>query len=149
MEETDPFTTQVHIKELEVVAGNLIKYASGCKIWLFTGDLGAGKTTLIQSICKQLGITSYVTSPTFSLINTYHLPSREPVYHIDAYRLKNEQEATEIDFPFYLETGSYCFIEWPNNIPSYLLTIPNIHIHIIRCKSDAATRKLFATLILV
>jgi len=82
------------------------------KIWLFTGDLGAGKTTMIQEILEFLGSDDKVTSPTFSLVNEYTYPNGK-VYHMDLYRLKDPTEAMNIGLMEYIDSGSYCFIEWP------------------------------------
>ncbi|OJW71236.1 MAG: tRNA (adenosine(37)-N6)-threonylcarbamoyltransferase complex ATPase subunit type 1 TsaE [Candidatus Amoebophilus sp. 36-38] len=138
-----PFSTITQVDNLDKTAQELIEYAASCKIWLFTGKLGAGKTTLIKAICKQLGVMDHVSSPTFSLINTYHLTSEKLVYHMDAYRLRNEEEAIDMDYPYYFETGAYCFIEWPDKI---CLDIPTPHISIqISPYNDNQHRKLSAT----
>lgn len=90
------------------------------------GDLGAGKTTLIKEICRTLGVTDEVSSPTFAIINEY-LAVDEPLYHFDFYRLKDEQEAIDIGVMEYFDSGVYCFIEWPqkveNILPDELLVI--------------------------
>lgn len=83
------------------------------KIILFNGDLGSGKTTLIQLICKKLKIKEKVLSPTFNLINEYQINNDFKVYHFDLYRIKSIQELIEIDFIDYIYSGNYCFVEWP------------------------------------
>lgn len=82
------------------------------KIFVFYGNLGAGKTTLIKTLCQQLGYKGDVTSPTFSLVNHYTTLEID-IYHMDLYRLKDEEEALEIGIEEYLYSGAYCFIEWP------------------------------------
>lgn len=82
------------------------------KIFVFYGNLGAGKTTLIKTLCQQLGYKGDVTSPTFSLVNHYKTLEID-IYHMDLYRLKDEEEALEIGIEEYLYSGAYCFIEWP------------------------------------
>lgn len=82
------------------------------KIFVFYGNLGAGKTTLIKTLCQQLGYKGDVTSPTFSLVNHYKTLEID-IYHMDLYRLKDEEEAIEIGIEEYLYSGAYCFIEWP------------------------------------
>lgn len=82
------------------------------KIFVFYGNLGAGKTTLIKTLCQQLGYKGDVTSPTFSLVNHYKTSDID-IYHMDLYRLKDEEEALEIGIEEYLYSGAYCFIEWP------------------------------------
>jgi len=82
------------------------------KIFVFYGNLGAGKTTLIKTLCQQLGYNGDVTSPTFSLVNHYKTLEID-IYHMDLYRLKDEEEALEIGIEEYLYSDAYCFIEWP------------------------------------
>lgn len=99
------------------------------KINTFQGDMGAGKTTLIKAICKSLGVENNTSSPTFSLVNEYHLPNKQKIYHFDFYRLKSETEALDMGIDEYLDSGSWCFIEWPEKIPS-LLNMPHTNIKI-------------------
>jgi tRNA threonylcarbamoyladenosine biosynthesis protein TsaE len=77
--------------------------------------MGSGKTTLIRALCKTLGVLDNVSSPTFSIINQYEIPSnKNRVYHMDWYRLKNSRDAIEAGVADILEDAhSYCFIEWP------------------------------------
>jgi tRNA threonylcarbamoyladenosine biosynthesis protein TsaE len=103
-------------EELDDVAKRLLREAGDNKVWLFHGEMGSGKTTLIKAICKVLGVHSTMTSPTFSIVNEYD----ETVYHFDFYRLKNEEEAYDIGVEEYLDSGRFCFIEWPERIPSLL-----------------------------
>lgn len=82
----------------------------------FTGNLGAGKTTLIKALCKQLGVKDSVSSPTFSLVNEYHSPERGSIYHFDWYRLEEEEEALDMGLEEYLASGHLCLMEWPEKI---------------------------------
>lgn len=75
--------------------------------------MGTGKTTLIKELCRQLEVTSPMSSPTFSLVNTYETKNGKPVYHFDLYRLKKANELAGIGFAEYVDSGNYCFIEWP------------------------------------
>lgn len=81
--------------------------------------MGAGKTTLIKELCKGLGTTDTVTSPTFSIVNEYHT-AKGKIYHFDFYRLKNQTEALDMGYEEYFYDGAYCFIEWPEKIPDLL-----------------------------
>ncbi len=83
---------------------------------LFKGDLGAGKTTLIKALCKELGVDDDVSSPTFSLVNEYKGLKGENVFHFDWYRIDDESEALDIGWDDYLDRGDYLFIEWPEKI---------------------------------
>lgn len=99
----------------EIVKVLLEKYAD-VKIWTFEGNLGAGKTTFIKATLKALGYTDEVQSPTFSIVNEYG----DSVYHFDCYRLKSVYEAMDFGIEEYLDSGKYCFIEWPEIIEPLL-----------------------------
>jgi tRNA threonylcarbamoyladenosine biosynthesis protein TsaE len=94
------------------------------KVILFHGEMGAGKTTFIKQLAKELGVTEATSSPTFSLVNEYHTTDNQIVYHFDFYRLKNETEALDMGVDEYLYSGHWCFIEWAENIPNL---IPDSH----------------------
>ena len=102
----------------------------GPKIWLFRGEMGAGKTTLVKEIGQQLKIKSIVQSPTFSLVNPYETESGEIIYHFDLYRLENVHEAIDIGIEEYLDSGHLCFIEWPERA-EILWNIPHVNIEIV------------------
>jgi len=104
------------LKDLPQTASLLIESCKDFKIWLFDAEMGTGKTTLIAEICKKLGVTSAVQSPTFSIVNEYQTADNQAVYHFDCYRLKNTNEAYDIGLEEYLYSGNYCFIEWPELI---------------------------------
>lgn len=101
------------------IAKKILEVCYFGKIFAFYGNLGAGKTTLIQSFCKVLGVEEAVTSPTFALVNEYRGETAS-VYHFDFYRIETEIEAYDIGIEEYLDSGAYCFIEWPERIPSIL-----------------------------
>ncbi len=107
------------LSDLNFVAKKLILEYSSDRIFCFEGQLGAGKTTLIESLCRYLGSTDSLSSPTFSIINEYNSPMGE-LYHMDWYRLKNEEEALQIGIEDYLFSGNYCFIEWYQNAESLI-----------------------------
>ena len=106
------------LSDLPGIAKQIISYAADARIFLFYGDMGAGKTTLIKALCNELGSTDEITSPTFSIVNEYAGPNK--IYHFDFYRLKNQSEALDIGCEEYFYSGSYCFIEWPEKIPDLL-----------------------------
>lgn len=103
------------ISDLPAAAASILNYAGTNKILLFYGDMGAGKTTLIKSLCERLGVVDAVTSPTFSIVNEYAGASG-PLYHFDFYRLSNQTEALDMGYEEYFYSGNYCFIEWPEKI---------------------------------
>tara|TARA_B100001939_G_scaffold330639_1_gene327960 strand:- start:529 stop:936 length:408 start_codon:yes stop_codon:yes gene_type:complete len=82
------------------------------KIILISGEMGAGKTTLIKQILIGLNVIDNISSPTFSIINEYTTKSKDLVYHMDLYRINKIEELEEIGFFEYLESGNLCFIEW-------------------------------------
>lgn len=105
--------------ELKHAAEQLISFGGSEKKILFYGDMGAGKTTLIKSLCESLGVKEPATSPTFSIVNEYQGESSK-IYHFDFYRLKNQSEALDLGYEEYFYSGNYCFIEWPEKIPDLL-----------------------------
>src|SRR5688500_13654390 len=82
--------------------------------------MGSGKTTFIKVIGAALGVTDHMSSPTFSIVNEYLAKDDRKVYHFDFYRIKNEAEAYDIGTEEYFYSGNYCFIEWPEKIPSLI-----------------------------
>lgn len=102
-------------KEFGIKLGNILK--SGDIVCL-NGDLGAGKTTLTKSIGLGLGVTDYITSPTFTLINQYN--GRLAVYHFDVYRLENVDELYDLGFDEYFYGKGVCIIEWAEKIEKLL-----------------------------
>lgn len=112
--------TSRSVSELPAVAGEITAFAEDVRVFLFYGDMGAGKTTLIKSICACLGATDHVTSPTFSIVNEYNSASRQKIYHFDFYRIKSQTEALDMGYEEYFYSGNYCFIEWPEKIDGLL-----------------------------
>ena len=86
------------------------------RIFAISGNLGSGKTTLIKYLCAHLGVNEVVSSPTFPIINEYISDSGQKIFHFDFYRLNSIQEALDIGTDSYLNSGCYCFIEWPELI---------------------------------
>ena len=103
------------LNEINNIAKKIIEF-NPHKIVIFNGEMGAGKTTLIKSLCKELGISTNISSPTFSLVNEYQTITNQIVYHFDFYRLKSQNEALDIGIDEYLYSGHWCFIEWAENI---------------------------------
>ena len=116
--------------QLPAVASKILSFAGENRIYLFYGEMGAGKTTLIKSLCESLGVAEAVTSPTFSIVNEY-IGESQKIYHFDFYRLKNQTEALDMGYEEYFYSNAYCFIEWPEKIPGLLpLHYVNIKIEV-------------------
>lgn len=107
------------LEELPEVADWVLEKAEKNKIIGFSGNLGAGKTTLIKEIVKKLGSEDTVQSPTFSLVNVYQSPDGV-IYHIDAYRINQPEEALRIGLDEMLYDKQYCLVEWFENISPVL-----------------------------
>ncbi len=108
------------LSELEQVSKNLVSHLGAPGLVLFTGEMGAGKTTLIGQICRQIGVEDEVSSPTFSLVNEYLGKDGTPVYHFDMYRIDDISEAYDMGIEEYFESNSWCFVEWPEKIEAIL-----------------------------
>jgi len=110
-----------NLDQLPVVANAFIERTKGSTVFAFLGEMGAGKTTFIKSICEELGVEDVINSPTFAIVNAYYSPLlNDSVYHFDLYRIKTPEEALNVGIEEYLESGSLCFIEWPEIIRSIL-----------------------------
>lgn len=102
------------------VAEAFLKKADHCMVWLFRGDMGSGKTTLIKALCSLMGVHDPMSSPTFSIVNEYRGGRGEKIYHFDFYRIKNEEEAYDIGAEEYFYSGDLCLVEWPDKIPTLI-----------------------------
>jgi tRNA threonylcarbamoyladenosine biosynthesis protein TsaE len=122
MEKTFP---NIGLEQLEEVKQWMLEKGKALPVWTFTGDLGAGKTTLIQALAKELGIQDEVSSPTYNYVNEYD----GQVFHFDCYRLDTLEQALNLGLEEYIDSGKKCWIEWPEVISS-LLPVPSLHLHI-------------------
>ena len=98
---------------IHVVSDHIKDLINNYTIFLFNGDMGSGKTTLIKQVVKDIGISENVKSPTFSLVNEY-IENDLIIFHFDLYRINTENELDSIGFYEYLDSGKLCFIEWPD-----------------------------------
>ena len=101
------------LDDIENAAKEFIEYSSAYKVFAFTGELGAGKTTFIHAICKLLGVKETVTSPTYAIIQEYYFKKENIIYHIDMYRIKSIEEAIEAGVEDCLLSDKLCMVEWP------------------------------------
>ncbi len=110
-------------KQLDEISNSaelILDLCSDYTVWVFKGEMGAGKTTLIKEICNLLAVVDPVSSPTFSLVNEYETKNGEIIYHFDFYRIEDPMEAVEIGVEEYFYSGNYCFVEWAEKIPGFL-----------------------------
>jgi len=106
--------------ELPEAAKSLLRAHPDARVFAFYGQMGAGKTTFIKAICRELDVPDIVQSPTFALINEYITSGGESVYHFDFYRIKKTEEAFDIGYEDYVYSGRYCLIEWPELVDGLL-----------------------------
>ena len=106
------------------------------------GDLGAGKTTLAQAICRGYGVTEPVTSPTYAIVHEYHAP-RSPVFHLDLYRLEREDELTNVGWDDIMRAHALVLVEWPERAGSRL-PAGHVPIDLEHVEGDPSRRLLLA-----
>lgn len=102
--------------ELSQVAELLMEWRDKSNIIAFYGTMGAGKTTLIKELCRQMGVGDEVNSPTFALVNEYQTETLDSVFHFDFYRIKSLEEVFDIGYEDYFYGGNLCLLEWPELI---------------------------------
>lgn len=119
------------LKETEKIGYILGELLIGGEVICMTGDLGAGKTTMTQSIAKGLDVEDYVTSPTFTIINEYE--GRCPLYHFDVYRINDVDEMYDLGYEEYFYSDGVSIIEWADIIEEIL---PEERLNIEICKKD-------------
>ena len=107
------------LAELNLVVDELEQLISTKKIFILHGDLGSGKTTLIKTLLQRLNV-QHVNSPTFSIINNYYSSTNGEIYHVDGYRIENEDEVENLGFQDIIDEDCLCFIEWPEKFLNFL-----------------------------
>lgn len=126
------------LQELPEVAGKVLS-AVNTKTLLFYGEMGVGKTTFINVLAQQLGVTEALSSPTFSIVNEYEVKG-DKLFHFDCYRLESEEQALDIGIEEYLDAGHWCFIEWPEKIETLL---PSVATQIRLTKNQNGSRNVY------
>lgn len=124
---------------MHAVATELWQELQQYKIWAFHATMGGGKTTFIHALCNVLQVTDTVGSPSFSIINQYQTGNGGTIYHLDLYRIKDEEEAVQSGVEDVLYSGDLCLVEWPEKIPGL---IPEGAVHIKIETVNTATRRL-------
>lgn len=116
--------------EAEEVARLILESHAESRVFALHGDLGAGKTTLIKAFCSVLGVKDRTSSPSFAIVNEYQRETGEALYHFDLYRLKAAEELEGIGFDEYLDSGAYCFIEWPELAADSLREVVHVRLEV-------------------
>jgi tRNA threonylcarbamoyladenosine biosynthesis protein TsaE len=127
------------LREIGTAASEFLSITVKYPIIAFHGEMGAGKTTFIHAVCEALGVKDAISSPTFSIINQYLTAAEETVYHIDLYRVRDEEEALQSGVEDCLYSGLRCFVEWPEKAAA-LFPANTLHVYISTLDND--TRKL-------
>lgn len=109
-----------NIADLDRAAGEFLEKIGDRTLVALFAPMGSGKTTFTTAICRVLGVTDPVGSPTFAIVNEYMRADGDPMYHFDFYRINKLQEAVEIGLYDYLDSGYLCIMEWPENIEELL-----------------------------
>ena len=123
---------QVNKSRLPQFAQQFWREVKQARVFAFHGSMGAGKTTLITALCKARGVTDTIGSPTFSIINQYAFEengTEQTIYHMDLYRLKDEQDLATTGVEECIYSGSICMVEWPDKAPE-LFVRNTVHIYI-------------------
>jgi tRNA threonylcarbamoyladenosine biosynthesis protein TsaE len=134
----------VSFEKLDDFAAQFWELAKDRKVFAFHGEMGAGKTTIIEALCKSKGVRDVMGSPTFSIINEYVYPEdgqEKLIYHIDLYRLKDEQEIIQAGVEDCIYSNEICFIEWPEKAP-HLLDERVMHVYISLSSEEVSIVKL-------
>ncbi|MBL7739013.1 MAG: tRNA (adenosine(37)-N6)-threonylcarbamoyltransferase complex ATPase subunit type 1 TsaE [Chitinophagaceae bacterium] len=127
---------------IKEAAEKLWDAAGNARVLAFHGQMGAGKTTFIHALCQEKGVKDTVGSPTFSIINEYAYTENgliQRMFHLDLYRLKNEEEALQAGVEDCLYSGNICLVEWPEKAPGIF---PEDTLHVYLDIIDSTHRKL-------
>jgi tRNA threonylcarbamoyladenosine biosynthesis protein TsaE len=127
------------LNEIQEVAKKIVAITANHKVFAIHGEMGAGKTTFIHAFCETMGVTDNISSPTFSIINQYKGKDGRIIFHMDLYRLKDEQEAISSGVEDCLYSGSTCLVEWPEITPGIF---PDDTLHLYITAIDSNTRKI-------
>lgn len=130
------------VETIKPTAKAFLEAVGETRVFAFHGSMGAGKTTFIHALCEVLDIKDVVGSPTFSIINEYRMirDGRSlPLYHMDLYRLRDEEEAQRAGVEDALYSGFICLVEWPEKAPGIF---PEQTMHVYIDLIDTHTRRL-------
>ena len=129
------------LQQIGEATKRILPIIAGHKVLAIRGEMGAGKTTFIHALCKVMGVTDNTSSPTFSIINEYTTGKGQTIFHIDLYRLKDEEEAISSGVEDCLFSGNTCLVEWPEKAPG-IFPADTLYLTITAINND--TRKVVA-----
>jgi len=124
------------LQELDNAAAQFLEFAGEHAVIAFSGEMGAGKTTFIQALCRNLGVKVEVNSPTFSLVNEYFTAVGNSIFHFDLYRIETPDELFDMGYEEYFYSGSLCLIEWPEKARN-LIPDDALWVHIVIGENEA------------
>lgn len=128
------------LNDLDRAAEQFLEETQGQNILAFFAPMGAGKTTFTTALCRRLGVREdAISSPTFAIVNEYRSGAGEPIYHFDFYRITRLEEALDIGFYDYIDSGCLCLMEWPENVEELL---PEDTLHVDIAVKEDGTRVL-------
>ncbi len=128
------------LNNIKTIAAQIWQHYKQYTIWAFHGEMSSGKTTFIHALCEVLQVKDVISSPTFPIINEYNSPVTGIIYHMDWYRLKDEEEAIQAGIEDCLLSSNLCLIEWPDKAPGLL---PDDALNIYIETINTNTRRLF------
>ena len=126
-------------ENIHSVAKELLQQLKQYNVWAFHAAMGSGKTTFIHALCDELEVSDAVGSPTFSIINQYQSAKGNLIYHLDLYRIKDEEEAIQAGVEDVLYSGELCLVEWPDKAAGLF---PDNTVHLSIEIIDTNTRRI-------
>lgn len=130
----------VPLESLSSVAADLVKLLSKPSFVAIHGEMGAGKTTFVQALLRELGIEHPDGSPTYAIVHEYVTSNGTKSFHLDCYRIENERDLTQLGLDELFEENAYFFVEWPDKIENILPEHANWLY--IRCEPEGELREI-------
>lgn len=133
------------IDNIQQAAREFVDHIGSSRVFAFYGKMGAGKTTFIKAVCRELGVQDVITSPTFAIVNEYEIEKQggrwngESIFHFDFYRIKRLEEVYDMGYEDYFYSGAFCFIEWPELIEDIL---PDDAVRVSITEQEDGTRRI-------